>query len=306
MSKEFSRFDEIPFGRASDTITKGCLVLEGGAFRALYGEGVLDALMLEEINMECTIGVSAGAMNGLNYVAGHIGRAIRFNLGHRHDKNYVGLKAIPQNKGLIGFNVAFDDETAEEPLDAFRFYDTPRKFYAVCTNVLTGKPEYFEKSTCSDIFQAIRASASMPAISAPVPLDSAYYLDGGCSNKIPVEWAIEQGYEKIVVVKTQHKEYRKTEMSSLEIEAINRFYKEYPLLADVLSRSNEIYNSQCDLIEKLEKEGRIFVITPSQPLEVGRLEPDLEKLGDIYFLGYKDAKEKMKALKEYLDLAPSK
>lgn len=305
MNKEFSRFDQIPFGRASDTITKGCLVLEGGAFRAVYGEGVLDAFMLEDINMECTIGVSAGAMNGLNYVAGHIGRAIRFNLEHRYDSSYVGIKAVQQNKGVIGFKTAFDDDKAEEPLDIYHFYNTPRKFYAVCTNVLTGKPEYFEKNSCSDIFQAIRASASMPALSAPVPLDASYFLDGGCSNKVPIEWALEQGYEKIVVVRTQHKGYRKKELNNLEIDAINRFYKEYPLFADALSHSAEVYNAQCDLIEKLEEEGRIFVIYPSEPLDVGRLEPDLEKLGDVYFLGYANAKEHMAKLKEYLDLAPS-
>ena len=43
MSKKiFSKIDKIPRGRASNKISKLCLVLEGGAFRGLYSEGVLD------------------------------------------------------------------------------------------------------------------------------------------------------------------------------------------------------------------------------------------------------------------------
>ena len=117
--KIFSKIDKIPRGRATDKISKVCLVLEGGAFRGLYGEGVLDALMLAGINAECTIGVSAGAMNGMNYVSGQIGRAARVNLTYRHDSRYIGLKAIKNNGGMVGFDFVmnhieeeiFDEET---------------------------------------------------------------------------------------------------------------------------------------------------------------------------------------------------
>ena len=82
----YSGLDKLPEGNGSDEVTEGCIVLEGGAFRAVYEEGVLDALMKENINMACTVGVSAGAMNGMHYVAGQIGRAARINLRYRHDK----------------------------------------------------------------------------------------------------------------------------------------------------------------------------------------------------------------------------
>ena len=67
--RKYEKLDEVPSGRASKTIAKGCLVLEGGAFRGLYSQGVMDALMKNNINFECTIGVSAGAMGGMNYVS---------------------------------------------------------------------------------------------------------------------------------------------------------------------------------------------------------------------------------------------
>ena len=58
MNKIYSGFHQLPHGNASTMVQEGCIVLEGGAFRGLYGEGVLDALMLENINLRCTIGVS--------------------------------------------------------------------------------------------------------------------------------------------------------------------------------------------------------------------------------------------------------
>ena len=58
MNKIYSGFHQLPHGNASTMVQEGCIVLEGGAFRGLYGEGLLDALMLENINLRCTIGVS--------------------------------------------------------------------------------------------------------------------------------------------------------------------------------------------------------------------------------------------------------
>lgn len=296
----YSKFSSIPHGHATLSVTPGCIVCEGGAFRGVYGEGVLDALMQENINMECTIGVSAGAMNGLNYVSGQIGRAARFNLGHRFDRDYVaGPMTILNNKGIIGFDYALGD-VREEPFDDVFFNREHRRYVAVVTSVLDGKAYYKERGNCDDILKAVQASASMPFVSKPVEVDGIPCLDGGCADKIPYQWAIDQGYEKIVVVKTQPHDYRKSETEALD-PMIEVAYHKHPEFVTALENSNINYNHQCDEIERLEKEGRIFVIAPSEDETVSRLESDIEKLGDWYFLGYNDMKEKMDALKEYLN-----
>ena len=46
---------------------KTCLVLEGGAMRGIYTAGVLDALLETKIKIDAIIGVSAGALFGINY-----------------------------------------------------------------------------------------------------------------------------------------------------------------------------------------------------------------------------------------------
>ena len=73
----FRGLDQIPRGKASEDLIHGCLVLEGGAFRGLYTQGILDAMMLEDLNLDCVIGVSAGALSGVSYVSGQIGPFIK-------------------------------------------------------------------------------------------------------------------------------------------------------------------------------------------------------------------------------------
>lgn len=300
-NRVFSGLDQLPRGRASDRITEGCIVLEGGAFRGVYGEGVLDALMEADINMQCTIGVSAGAMNGVNYVSGQIGRSARVNLKYRHDSRYVGWRALRNNRGIIGFDFAYGDEVnTYEPLDYERFCREDRRFVAVAANCLTGKPAYFERGSCGDIFQAVRASASMPFLSKMVNVDGVPHLDGGCCCKIPYRWALDQGFRRIVVVRTRPGSYRKKTGKGANHMLTKAFYHSYPNFSRVLSRSNEDYNRQCEELEALHRAGRVFVLSPSGPVDVGRLEGDLEKLGRLYYMGYEDTKRQLEALRTYL------
>ena len=131
-----------------------------------------------------------------------------------------------------------------------------------------------------------------------VYIDGSPYLDGGCSMKIPVDWAIEQGYEKIVVVRTRERRYRKPPQ---RLDALyERLYDTYPILRENLEHETEIYNELCDHLDALEKQGRIFVIAPTRPVRILRFEGDMEKLGALYQSGYCDAGGRMHALEEYL------
>ena len=301
MNKQYRGFHQLPHSTASNELQEGCIVLEGGAFRGLYGEGVLDALMLENINMRCTIGVSAGAMNGLNYVSGQIGRSIRMNLKYRHDNRYVGRKALRSSNGLIGFDFAFHQADKEYPFDRKRFFQFDRRFLAVATNCETAEPVYFEKDHCRDIFQAVQASASMPFISKMVWIEGYPYLDGGCSDKIPFHWALREGYKRILVVRTRPMSYRKKVNSITQKLPLEKtIYKAYPKFIQALEQMHAMYNEQCEELEALQKQGRLYVIAPSQPVTVGRLEPDLEKLGSLYWMGYYDTRRQIQEIRRYL------
>ena len=70
------------------------LVLEGGAMRGMFTAGVLDSWMDEQISFDGIVGVSAGALFGINAPAGQKGRAIRYNLKYIRDKRYMGLRSL--------------------------------------------------------------------------------------------------------------------------------------------------------------------------------------------------------------------
>ncbi len=293
----YSKIDEIPNGSASGVITEGCLVLEGGAFRGLYTQGVLDCWMQNDINFRCTIGTSAGALAGMNYVAGMIGRSARANLGYRHNPNYIGVKSLRKAHSVIRLDFLMKDYNAIELLNVRRFFDPQRRFVAVVTDCNTGEAIYFDRDCCGNIMDAIKASASMPFVTPMVNVDGIPCLDGGAACKIPYQWAIDQGYEKIVVVKTRENGFRKKVGTHNPAQKI---YRNHQAFARAVDSSAANYNRQCDEIEQLTASGRIFTISPSEKVTVSRVEGDMEKLGKLYWRGYNDALQTMDALKEYL------
>lgn len=297
--KQYSKLSELPRGEAPETIIPGCIVLEGGAFRGMYTAGVLDVLMREGINLQCTIGVSAGAANGASYIAGHIGRAAYCNLGYRYDSRYVGLEAFKNCGSIVDFDFVIN-HLPEYPFNHERLNRPERRLIAVACNVETGEAEYLEKGKCGDIAKAVQASGSLPYASRPIEVNGKHYLDGGSAVKIAYPWAIENGFEKIVVVRTRDKNWRYDDLK--ESKAAKTFYRKRPEFAKVLADTHRRYNEQCDELERLSAEGRVFVIAPSKPVTISRLEKDLDKLADLYYLGRDDGENILNDLKNYLGI----
>lgn len=83
----------------------------------------------------------------------------------------------------------------------------------------------------------MRASASLPLASVPVVLDGQPYLDGGCSCPIALNWALNEGFEKIVVITTRQKGFRKAMPGQRMVDLYDDFYSDKPLfLADMLTQ----------------------------------------------------------------------
>ena len=67
-----------------------------------------------------------------------------------------------------------------------------------------------------------------------------------------------------------------------------------------MKNRNSVYNAQYDLIDKLENEGRIFVIRPSEFIDISRTEKNHAKMKQMYNLGYADMQNLLEQLKEYI------
>ena len=70
------------------------LVLEGGSLRGLYSAGVLDIMMDNNINVDCIVGTSSGALFGPNYFSNQRGRAIRYNKRFCKDRRNISMWSL--------------------------------------------------------------------------------------------------------------------------------------------------------------------------------------------------------------------
>ena len=264
------------------------LVLEGGGLRGVFTCGVLDCFMDKGVRFPFTVGVSAGACNGLSYMSGQRGRARSSNIDLMDKYHYVGFRYLLTQGCIMDFKLLFEDFPEKIiPYDYDAYFSNPDRFVMVTTNCLTGKAEYFEeKKTSARVMDIVRASSSLPFVSPITYVDGVPMLDGGIVDSIPIQYAMEQGYEKLVVVLTRNRGYRKKNGSMPLAKAM---YRKYPMLQKALSQRNAVYNRTMDLIEKLEDEGRIIVIRPVKPVQVGRMEKDTAKLTALYDEGYEVA-----------------
>ena len=277
---------------------KIALILEGGAMRGLYSAGGLDVFMQNNINVDVIYGVSAGALFGLNYKSRQIGRAIRYNLKYAHEKNYMGLYSLFTTGDIMNKDFCFNKLVYElDKLDFETYKNTPVDFYAVVTNLKTGKPEYKKIDDAQKDMEYFRASGSMPFVSKPVEIEGNLYLDGAVSDAVPFKKALEANYEKIIVVLTRPLGHNRKKKSHLPNKLV---YGKFPNFVETLNTSYKKYNETMDLIEKYEAENKIIVLRPSELIKVQRVEKNTNKLQAIYNLGVSDCINNLDKIKKYI------
>lgn len=274
------------------------LVLEGGAMRGMYTAGVLDVLLDRGIEFDGIMGVSAGALFGPNFLSKQPGRVIRYNKRFIRDKRYKGWGCLLREGNLFSSGFAYGE--VPRRLDVFddeTFKKSGVPFYAVVTGLESGEPEYMEIKSVFDDMDKLRASGSMPFVSRPVEIEGKLYLDGGVADSVPYEAMEKMGYERLAVILTRDMDYRKKPMPVLPIKLC---FRKYPRFRDKLLKRHETYNRSVARLRELEERGKVFVIRPSEPIEIGRVESDPKKLQQVYELGLKDGAAAADRLAEFL------
>ena len=279
-------------------MSKTGLVLEGGGFRGIYTAGVLDVFMEEGLSFDGLIGVSAGAIHGCSFISGQKGRSIRYYRKYCGDPRFMSIRSWLTTGNVVGVDFCYHE--LPELLDKFddeAFMQNPSHYYVVCTNVETGKPEYIRLTDMRKEIDYLRASASLPYFSKMVELDGKKYLDGGCTDSVPLKAFENLGYGRNVVVLTEPEDYRKKPELRLLAKTV---YHRYPDFVRALVNRHEDYNKMLDMLKERERQGSIFIIRPSEHLDIGRMESDVNKVQAAYDLGVKDAEERLSALKNWL------
>lgn len=276
------------------------LVLEGGAMRGLFSAGVIDVLMEHHIEPHGIVGVSAGAAFGCNMKSRQPGRCIRYNKRFARDWRYCSWRSLLTTGDMFGGDFCY--HTLPNHLDPFdtKTYDAnPMHFYAVCTDVDTGRAVYQRLDHANDeSYEWIRASASMPVAARIVNIKGRRLLDGGIADSIPLEFFERMGYDRNIVVLTQPRNFVKRPGSLNPL--INIALRRYPNFIAASNRRHEMYNAQLDHVRRQEAAGRALVLAPEEKLPVGHLCHDPKAMQQVYDLGRAQAERRIDEIKMFI------
>ena len=246
---------------------------------------ILNDCYCRGIRFPYTIGVSAGACNGLSYMSGQRGRAKYSNIDLLEKYQYIGLKYLLKKRNIMDFDLLFQEFPEHIlPYDYESYFSSPERYEMVTTNCVTGEANYFEeKQDKGRVIDIVRASSSLPFVCPIAYVDDVPMLDGGIVDSIPLMRARNEGFTHNVVVLTRNHGYRK---EAKDIHIPSFLYRKYPKMREALSRRCRVYNEQLEMVERMEEAGEITVIRPQKPVMVDRIERDIRKLTDLYEEGY--------------------
>lgn len=272
------------------------LVLEGGGMRGIFTVGVLDYFMDHEIWFPYTIGVSAGASNGLSYASRQRGRSRFSNIDLLKEYNYIGLHHFLRGRGYIDMNYVFYVYPDRYyPFDYDTYFRSKDRFVMVTSNCLTGKAEYFEEKKDKErLVDICCASCTLPVLCPVTYVDGVPMVDGGVCDAIPIQRAIDDGFHKNVIILTRNKGYRK---ENKDFYLPGFIYKQYPAIREQLKLRYKQYNEVLDYIDRLEAEGKALVIRPESKMKVTRTESNPVKLEALYNEGYAVAEKLFSTLR---------
>lgn len=276
------------------------LILEGGGMRGVYTTGVLDAFLENDIEFSAVYGVSAGSCHACSYLSKQYGRGYKVTSEYINDPRYCSVKSLLKTGDMFGVDFCYSQiPDVYIPYDYETFSKYEGRFYSVLTNLETGEAEYHRVKDLTKQMWAIRASSSLPMLSRTIIAKGHPYLDGGCTDSIPVKRSMEAGNKKNVVILTRDASYRKESNSMMPL--IRLRYKKYPRFIEKMEDRHILYNETLEFIEKEEEKGNIFVIRPQEEVQVDRLEKDTAKLKVLYEQGLEDGRAAIEAMKAYLE-----
>lgn len=264
------------------------LVLEGGASRGYFTVGALDALIDIGFKTDYLVGTSAGIANGISYVSNQRGRGLKIGLEYLCDKRYMGFHHLLNPKKRSYYNVQFVfDELPNKllPFDKEAYDNSGCRVVAALTNLRTGKCEYHDVTSEDRQWKKVVASCALPIMFQPVEIDGQLYMDGGITDSIPFQRAIDEGCEKIVVIITRERSYIKEPEAAIGISSF--LYRKYPEFKKALENRTEMYNNAHHRLLELEKEGKIILIAPEEDTSSWkRTEKRPAEIQKMYDIGY--------------------
>ena len=269
----------------------------GGGLRDIFGAGIFDYLLDNNIEIPVLLGISAGSANTINYISKQKGRSLRFYMDYDHRKDAMSLKNILKKKVYLDLDYLYTRisiDGGEDPFDYNAFSKSNKKLIVVTTRAKDGTAKYFtNKDVKKNDYSVLSASSCLPVLCKPVTIDDEVLFDGSISNPIPVEKLWAEKVDKIIIILTRPVDYRKDDGYKKKI--YKRLEKKYPEFTKVLLNRCDTYNKKLDSILK-ENNKNILILAPKTTKGLSTLSKDKKKLIKLYEEGY----EKGKLLKDFI------
>ena len=271
--------------------------------KCAYSAGILDAFIKHDIHFDHVYGVSAGASNGITYLAGQFGRCRRFYTSHAATEKYASMKMFFRKGDYFDLKYIYatmSNEGGIDPLDYDTFANSPSDFTCVATDAMTGEAHYFRKSDIRrNHYEPIMASCALPVFCHPIVFEGRTYFDGGLSDSLPYAKAIRDGAERIVVLSS------KTGDFEMKPQAHEPFYtialRKYPRMIEALRHRYRTYNRQMKGLRQLESRGkaRIYFRPSEIAVSTTRVDPDASEA--LYHAGFYDLENSLERLRSFLN-----
>ena len=199
----------------------------------------------------------------------------------------------------LTFSVRFaDDGTIDEAAFTGHGCAVSQAAADMMADLVTGEADYHPFADSLADLPYLIASSSMPLVSQTVDVDGKLLLDGGTCDSVPIMYSMLTGARKHIVVLTQATDYVKGPNKLMAI--LRQRYGLYPHYLERLQHRHYEYNRTYRALPRLHDAGKLFLIRPPEPVTVGSMERDADKLFALYEQGYAEALRAWPALERYL------
>ncbi len=197
------------------------LVLSGGGARGIAHIGVIEELERRGYEIASVTGTSMGALVGGVYADGAMDAFKDWMLSLDKRKVFSLVDFTLSRSGLVKGDKVFNkmkDFIPDTPIEDLRI-----PYAAVAVDLINNGEVVFREGS---LFDAIRASVSIPTVLAPIKTTDGLLVDGGVLNNIPISHAPRVPGDLLVVVNVNARiPVQRPDISKEEEEKKKRAYR---------------------------------------------------------------------------------
>jgi predicted patatin/cPLA2 family phospholipase len=249
------------------------LVVEGGGLRGAFSAGVLSELSRSgSLRLAGCYATSSGAPSAAYLLTEQIEDAVRIWQDFTFGSQLISPGRLLRGKSLMDLDrlIGVFEERVQLRVDRLPA-EVP--LFITVTNCNTAQAEHL-RCSAKNAFALLKATMALPLAYGPtISIDGIPYFDGGLIDSIPLQKALAHGAERVIVVLTQPRGYRKRPTPRVA-RVLAAYYRKYPALTPAFAQRCQRYNDCLDELERLEDCDAIHVIRPPSKLPATRLSRD--------------------------------